>query len=246
MRRGRLLLGGLVGGLTLLCGSAEAGPEPLPAATRQRAEDAFVLGRTEDLDAILGTGRTSVDREPLAVRDLFWRPVEGPPVDVPSADDRTLSGRRIAWLSRVAAERAGGAPVRSPYPAPEAGETDPYPRLTALVRDRIRREMGGAHGLPEQSPLAAAGDPALTAFLNTYARHAYLGVAESELSEEERKEARAKRARIDEVEGRNVLLAVAGLLALVLGSALAGRRVGRYGPGLPDAVKLPEIGRAHV
>jgi len=225
VRTGRLVLA-CVGGLVLGAPSAGAGPEPLPDAVHRRAEDAFVVGRLDDLDAILGTGTAAVDLEPLAVRDLFWRPTDPRPTLPVAADDRGLSARRVTWLGRLALQRTGGAEVRSPYPGPEANETDAYPRLTALVRDRLRRESVGARGLPRESPLSGISDPDIEAFQTWYARRAYEGPLDTDLPEEDRRAEAAQRAQVAEIGARNVRLGVGALLVLVVGAWLGGRILG--------------------
>jgi hypothetical protein len=129
--------------------------ERLDETARARADAAFSEWRLADLDAILEGGSTPLDLEPLLVRDLYWRPdARFERGGRPEASGQGLSERRWAWLSSGGKDPAGG---RIPYPVPGPGETEPYPRITALVLDRVHREGPGARGLSEGSPLAAAG-----------------------------------------------------------------------------------------
>lgn len=119
--------------------------EGLSDKTRVRAEHAIVDGRQQDLPGILQDATTPRDRFPLELDAHWWRrtPAEVAPRD--DISDDTLDGRRIAWA------RAGG--TKLPYPVPSGGADEPYPLLTALVEERIRRETVGAAGLPQDSPL---------------------------------------------------------------------------------------------
>jgi hypothetical protein len=98
------------------------------------------------------------------------------------------------------------------------------PRLTALVKDRLRRESVGARGLPQESPLARVDDATIQAFQTWYARRAFEGPLPGDLSAEDRAAERAQRTRFDEVAERDRalglgavgMLVLAGLAALVL------------------------------
>lgn len=227
MKTRRLLF--LVSSLWAFAAIAQA--DPLPLATRQRAEDAFVLGRPEDLDAILGTGTTPVDAEPLAVRDLFWRPTRE--IATWPASDGSLSSRRIEWLRQEPLRRARGGAWRAAtdYPMPALpDEKDPYPRLTALVLERLDRERLGAVGLPESSPALATGDEDIKAFLMTTMGPAYRGLRGDEIPEEER-DARARLAAMAQRNVRIAAGAIATLLALAAGAFVLLRRgSGRRSP----------------
>jgi hypothetical protein len=207
--------------LVVALGAAPAaGAAPASPEARRRAEDAFVVGRLDDLEASVGAGTTPADRELLAVRDLFWRPARAG-FGVPD-DDGSLSARRIAWLAGHAARwgGAGAATAEPPYPLPVAGETDPYPRVTALVLDRLRRESEGAEGFPAASPLAGLGDANLDGFLAWYGRRGWQGASAQDLSGEDRAAQEQLDARFHALAARNRWLAWAALAAF-LGAAAA-------------------------
>jgi hypothetical protein len=215
-----LVLAGLLA--VLLGGRVPASArEPLPAASRERAERAFLDGRLDDLDAILGASADPVDVEALALRDLYWRPREGVEERYrPAASGPSLSARRIAWC--LAPPPPGGA--RPPYPVPAVGEGDPWRRLAALVADREDREARGARALAGAGPLPALHDPEVDWFVDNYARTALVGAPRSPEDEERAASARSL-ARRNRTVG---LAAVAGYLALgALLAFLASRRPAR-------------------
>ncbi len=68
------------------------------------------------------------------IRDAFWRPsgaAENP--ETAPVPDGDLAARRARWADAVARGEVG------PIPAPNEGQTEPWPVLTALVADRMRR-----------------------------------------------------------------------------------------------------------
>ena len=157
-----------------------AGADAPTAEMRARLEDAFVDGRIAELESLAVPGEEPVSVEPVAVRDLFWRPVTGPRSwKDPREDlDRTgVSARRLAWLRAHAAARLRGDPgVAEPYPMPGAGEDDPYPRLTAWVLDRLLRETVGSDSIGTDGPLGALRDDELAEYwVRAFRRPAYAG-----------------------------------------------------------------------
>lgn len=194
--------------------AAPATAGPVSEAARRRAEDAFVAGRPEDLDAILGTGTTPADLEPIVVRDAVWRPLPAGSLPEAPEDDGSLSARRIRWCLEA---HAAGRTISSDYPRARPGETDPYPRLTALVLDRARREERGPTGLPDASPIAAVDDETLRWFVQWFYRPAFDPTHRAPDEAE-----RADRARTAEVAARNRTLALASVGGLCLVCVVAG------------------------
>jgi hypothetical protein len=125
----------------------------LPPEARRGAEQEFLIGRPDLLEDRLEGAETAEDLFPFALRDLWWR--GGPDAEVRAGFEAAAAGatgvtaRRYAWLL------GGGA---GPYPA-ATGE-DPWPVLTALVEERLRRERDGPEGLPGAGPLARLEAPA--------------------------------------------------------------------------------------
>jgi hypothetical protein len=144
--------------------------DPVSAAARARAEDAFVGGRPQDVDAAIGASTDPDDAALIALRDLCWRPT---PERTHDAKGSGLAGRRVAWLLREQRDRRDGRTPPTGFPTPGPGETDAYPRVTALLQERLARERDGGDGLPESSPAWATGDPALRGFIDDYARDAW-------------------------------------------------------------------------
>jgi|GEM_PF-2357465 len=201
------------------------------AGMRARVEEAFVDGRIELLERLAEPGEEPVSVEPVAVRDLFWRPVTGPRSwKDPRADldPTSVSARRIAWLRAHAAARLRGeAAVAEPYPMPTAGEEDPYPRLTAWVLDRLLRETEGSDAIDADGPLGALGSDELTEYwVRVFRRPAFAGPgADADPDEGTREKAASVRAGIVRAKtwaavAVGVWVAVGGLLLL-----LRGRRV---------------------
>lgn len=202
------------------CPSRARAGEPLPDETRRRAEDAFVSGRLDDLDAALGTSTAPIDLEALAVRDLYWRPRGGAAAALPAAAfDGSLSGRRLAWL-RDASRLS--APGEVPYPMPAAGETDPWPLVTALVLDRLERESVGDASRAMGERLLSTRDPRLEWFFREYAAPAY-GVPIGEPSEQDAK----RREETDRLAARNARILVLALLGFLILSFALGRLAGK-------------------
>ena len=96
--------------------------EDIPLGVRDAVEQAWLEGRLELLEGLLGEYATETPQGtgPIALRDTVWR--------------------RKAW-------------TRGEEPTAMGELEDPYPVLTALLADRLRRETRGAVGLPDQSPL---------------------------------------------------------------------------------------------
>ncbi len=130
----------------LACASAVHAKE-LPESIRRMADRAFLEGRLDDLDDILTAAEEPIDRLPLLVRDTWWRMAgrAGVRRAASNAGDALIM-KRLEWLK---------LPEASAWPVPRDGEADPYPILTALIQDRVRREWKGHEGLPQDGPLKA-------------------------------------------------------------------------------------------
>ena len=189
----------------------------MPAETRKRAEDSFVAGRPEDLQAILGTGTSTEDRLPIELLRAYWRPENAREVtqDLARIDLawERVSDRRLAWLGSGIERRNWSAS----YPLPARWETDPYPRITALVLDRIRREATGVAGLPDAGPLAAfPDDQVLTWFIENAARPAFHGPQRETWTPEDRADEQRKIEERQGVADRNLVLGVSAVVGLIL------------------------------
>jgi hypothetical protein len=130
----------------LLAAAPRVRADELPAATRHAVERAWFEGRLGDLDTILAHSDPAAAQLPLRLRDAWWRgPLARGAAHGGSHGDLRL--RRLGWI-------AAGGPGPWPMPA-TASEREPWPLLSALVRDRVRRDRHGAAGLPEHGPLEA-------------------------------------------------------------------------------------------
>jgi len=228
-------------GAALLCliallatmGASAAGAEDKAADARRAAEQTFLEGRCEDVEAVLEerldtpAARHRTGWWPISLRGRWWRgggSVSGP-LSAQPLDEASMQWRR--WL--VADHTQG--PHRA-FPDFAGGGEDPYPVLTALIRDRQRRETRGHAGLPEESPLVLLAplydpkkDEALHYYLGENTRYwmnlAYKGYAEDEYS-------RRMERKAAELEDRNGAWALWSLLLFVLlpvlGSLWLGRR----------------------
>ena len=205
-----------------------AGADGPTAEMRARLDEAFTDGRMSELESLAVPGEEPVSVEPLAVRDLFWRPVTGPRSwKDPRGDlDPTgVSARRIAWLRAHAAARLRGEPgLADPYPMPGAGEDEPYPRLTAWVLDRLLRETEGSDSLGKDGPLGALPDDELAEYwVRAFRRPAYAGPgADGDQDAEARAKTAAVRAGVTRAKvwgfvSVGVWVAVGGLLLLLRG-----------------------------
>lgn len=221
-------------------GAAEpARADPPTAEMRRRVDEAFSDGRLEELDQLAEPGPEPVSLEPFGVRDLWWRPApDGAPRRIPGLDVETtsVSARRLRWLAGQVASRAqGSAPPSEPYPMPTEGEDDPYPGITAWVRDRMLRETAGTTSLDADGPLAdRPGEELLTYWVKVFRRPAIDGPG-AEATDEE---ATAKRRAVhDGVEhARRLALLAVGFWGLVGGLLLwAARRRVKPPPPPSDA-----------
>ncbi len=221
-----------VGGIPIARDARGDGPT---AEMRTRVEDAFVDGRLDELEQLSAPGEDPLSVEPLAVRDLFWRPIPGAPawpLPRPDVDGTSLSARRLAWLAAAAAARSRGeAMVTAPYPAPAAGEVDPYPRITAWVRDRLLRETEGTTAMDRDGPLGdLTGDELSTYWVKAFRRPAIAGPEAEDADEATR--ARRRAVREGAVRARAFGLASLGCWILV-GGLLLGLRSRRVKPPPP-------------
>jgi hypothetical protein len=188
-----------VGGLAV--GGRASGDDSPADRRREEIEHAFAEQRFDDVEAL---AQEAGEAEPLLVLRRFWRRAEAPPEATP-LPTTALGRRRADWLER---RRPPDDPTPYPRAAPE--ETDRFPRITALVLDRLKRERDGARGLPDASPLASAhGDP-FREFLAAIAAPAFLGDAAAPAAPTD-EHAR----RVDAVAARNRLLGLVGLGALL-------------------------------
>lgn len=194
------------------CASADDGSLDVAAAER-----AFAVG---DLDARRGERIETSDDVARAIawlRDTVWRP--GPEsamrVDFDPAD------RATAWAVKLASW--AGTPASSPPPVPSA---DPFPVITALVLDRVRREREGRHSTRDDGPLAAvATHEDVGAFLNGWVPAAYGGPAAS--TDVDTAEAHRHAAAIRDAAVRSRWIAAAAVGGLGILAALAGWLGGR-------------------
>jgi len=212
-----------------LCASAAPAAEFAPEA-RHRAENAFLQGRLRDLDRILKGAASPLDRFPLWLRDTYWR--SGPRKTPLQEGDRALFQASLAWIREP----------EGPHPLGHGGG-DPYPILTALVRDRLRREHRGGLGLPEESPLVVLAlrlDPQTekdeTFFLGERSRAlmgpVYKGVVPD--AADRKLEAESRRLR-----GRNERWALISLGLFLLLALVLAREVTRRRPAAPGSASLP-------
>ena len=133
-----LLLALLAGGGASALRAEEA---PLPEV-REAVETAWLEGRLEQIDELLPEEEPLAF--PLALRDFVWRP-----------EALTMGSARptAARLLQAEIESSPKYDPARPLPEEAGGGEDPYPVLTALIRDRRLRETLGSAGLPEESPL---------------------------------------------------------------------------------------------
>ncbi len=243
--------------LIVACIAVAGATRPATAAPpteddRRAAEEAFVRGRYDDVAVLLAGATTAEDAEPLAVLDLWWRPLgRAAPATGPATP---LPGGRLARARRDRLRGAGGGPAPPPqprppargpprpgpprYPMPGPDERDPWPRVTALVLDRLRRTTAGASGLPEESPLRALKDPYLDVILDEVAKPAYAGPQPQRWSPEDREAQRVVDAGMRRVAARNRLVALATLGILLAGAGFALRAL----RARPDPTDPPERG----
>ncbi len=223
----------LLGAASLRTRSAFADEPPAAdPSLRTRAEQALSYGEIGDVEVLLGESGADVDREGVLVAGRFWRIGPRTGGDRPATRPASVSGRRIVWMGAwsalVAAGRSPTGPGAPPYPTPATGEVEPYPVLTPLVLDRLRRETVGASGLPDASPLAASSDPSVRWFVQYVYKPSILGPLRADWSEEERRSEADRDDRVRSLASRNRLLAVGSILAFLLAAvgfaALAGRR----------------------
>jgi hypothetical protein len=203
MRRALLFAAGVAIGVA----APTAARADTPEERRARIEDLFLQERFAEVE-MLSVGE---HQEPRLVLEEYWRPKGGDTVFFGTGAPPLLD-RRMAWFGSS-----------GPYPQPAPGETDPYPRITALVLERQRRETLGARGLPSESPLAALHDPNVDWFLANVQRRAFLGPDPAAATPTDREIDR----RVDEVVARNrwiALAAVLGLLAVAGVGLLLARR----------------------
>ena len=218
--------------LSLLVIAALAGLAPaaradgIDAETRRRAEIAFYEGRLWALDEILRDATGDSDRLPLLVRDAWWR---GPVPPTGAWVDLVRGDVDEAFLLLAARNRWLGAGGGGDWPV--AGDADdPYPLLTALIQDRLRRELVGSAGLPEDGPIEAwwleheqeVDGPAREVFGLTYGMmvRSYRGDADP-------REERALDRQARTLANRNKLLWLGLLGALMSLSFIAALVVGR-------------------
>jgi len=201
-----------------LCEPAWAG-EPTQEV-RNLMELAVLEGRAHDVGTIRRAAKADgpLGFWPAAVVDLWWRPDPSVRTTYEKlvGDATGLMGERYRWLL--------AAPPRAPYPMPKDGLQDPYPVLSALILDRMRRDEIGLEGLPEASPLEQHRkhpNERMAWFANEAANdmaRTYYGVPRT--GEEIRLQEKA-----DELAVRNMLLALGMVLLLLLVPVWIGRRV---------------------
>lgn len=226
-RRGALLL--LLLAATAVAEAPRAlAEEGLDASTRRRAELAFFEGRLWDLDGLLAAtgGQTDPDHLPILVRDRWWRghregargSIEPARGDADPAFELFLA--RLRWL-------AGGG--EGPWPVSAAVE-DPYPLLTALIQDRIRRERIGSAGLPADGPLEAwwlANEPSVDGPVREVFRVTYGMAVRCYHGDEDLREARELDRKARTLGNRNEVLWLGLLGALAALAFIASLVVSR-------------------
>jgi hypothetical protein len=193
-----------------------------PAEVRRAVETAWLEGRLETLEERLDGADPLVF--PLALRDFVWRPEALPIGSAPPA------GRALLTAEVESSPRYD--PLQ-PLPAEVDGGQDPYPVLTALIRDRRLRETRGATGLPAQSPLlelARAGalsqrQQDLLYYLEYWMSVVYTGTYPDDPDYEA--EQRRVAAVAQGLEERNGFWAVLCLLSFVLAPLGLGAYLGR-------------------
>ncbi len=211
---------------------AEPGPD-LPA--RLAAQQEWMEGRPDRIEAHVGDVTAALDARallPFALRDLWWRPTGDEALRARceaaarTATDEVLADQ-LRWIL------AGGG---APYPRHADPVQDPWPLLTALVRERRQRETTGARWLPDESPvLRRRVLDAPVAWQDWYARWcawfyeermrtAYEGEDPERVSEAFA-QADEEQARLaEDVRGRNAWLAVLAGALFVGGAFVLGRR----------------------
>lgn len=177
---------------------------------------------------------------PTLLYEYWWRPVPRKEArilpDVFLRDGarkaKGLTGRRVAWIA---------APhPKPPYPMPKAGESDPWPVLSALVQDRWIREAQGLEGVMRENPLgtlaAAFRKRQVAGTLSENEAHQlwWVDLARNDFSysyqgdpptAEQREALETGRAIAD----RNLIVALLALLLLIAAPIVVGLRAGRAG-----------------
>lgn len=218
---------------------AGAADEDPAAAWRRWVEKEFLLGRIDQpfVDDALWAARDPIALWPLALRDLWWRPTPDPEL------------RHVYEAAAARAPRALEPPYRwllgggdGAFPGPDP-DLDPWPVLTALVRDRQQRESRGRRGLPTESPLAtlpprgtegqeqAWWDWWRASFLADVMHVAFAAEGIRAYTPDDE----AERTRLDAAarSRRSIHLGLAGALVVVLGT-VAWRLGRRLGPKADD------------
>lgn len=138
--------------------AAPAHAEGLTAEQRRAITLAFLEGNPSALHDLRPTGRNADDWFPLILYEHWWRP----PSTTEPPEPRTLpeqalfpdtEARRASSLTRRRIDWIAAPDPKPVYPMPGAGETDPWPVLSALVLDRTLRERGGVAAVLEHDPL---------------------------------------------------------------------------------------------
>ena len=225
MRLAAVLLGA---GLWVLTGPA-AVAEELPEVTRNMAELAFLEGRLDDLDEILAGADDPAMYIPLAARDfVFRRSSRDEIVRVGWFHDGFLQddavGDHYRWMLN--------APPRGPYPL---RQNDPWPIVSALLRDYETRIAEGSRDLPQQSALAQVGPR--TRRIDWFRDHERNLMSVTYRGPPPHPELVQKRAEAEELVRRNTLLAAAAMVLLLLVPLAIGRRLGPPPDSAPGPVR---------
>ncbi|MDJ0973820.1 MAG: hypothetical protein QNJ98_05125 [Planctomycetota bacterium] len=227
--------------LALLClvvPSAHA--EELTAEQRHAIVMAYLEGNPTGLRALLPSGRNADDWFPMILFEHWWRPptVAEPPEPStlpeqeiwPDSADRkasALTRRRIDWIAAPGPKAA--------YPMPQAGETDPWPVLTALVQDRLLREQGGLAAVRAADPLGKLAERFRQAqAAGTLSKHRehqlwWIDQARNDFSygydgDPLTPDQVASKEEGEAIARRNLILALISLLLLIAVPILIGRR----------------------
>jgi hypothetical protein len=221
MKRGARTLLGALGALLLLATASSADEHGLGAAARLEIEVAWLEGNLEFMASYEHRAESSQDLLCFAIRDLYWRPDPAKAADLRAryeamegVDPDGLLARRWAWLL--------GERRDSPWPVAAEPATDPWPALSLLIQDRERREQQGHVGYPGHDPISRhvtqhAGGGEVRGDL----RLEWLSYAGDEFGRvygdlPETSEEVHARAKAVSLRGRNQLIAIIGLLALVI------------------------------
>lgn len=223
----------LIAALTLAAGAALSGSgrqvrADEPAIDVPAAERSFAVG---DLTSRPGDSieRTDDVARALAwIYDSYWRPGRA------SAHRIEYDPKDVATAHAVALTTYATA---GPGATPPVVTHDPFPVVTALVLDRIRRERDGLHSTRSSGPLAAVATKQddIGRFLDYWIDVAYGGPAAGPQRDPEADRTRLYELREAARRSRSIALgAAASLVGLAIAAAwILGRRWGSAASDTP-------------